>query len=651
MQCQALASCSIPRGLVCDNAAMYNAAAATFFLTFSRIASSAWSAIRQQSNPTRLCSRAAWHPVSMLLVLILTLIPALSLCTAASAQTDPTGKQEAAPEHHLPKQPIIDLQAFPEMVGLDGRSLRWVDKNSTFSVEQMESSIEALPMQRYFANDLIDLSNQAALWIRFSVRHHAGDGPWELEVRWAGIDDIRFYHQDAQGQWKFESAGDLHPVSSWPIPERFPVFPIPARGDAFEHYWLRIEHRNMPFSGEIVLHHQHHLRQLRTVEQVLLGGFFGMALLLSAIALTNAAVFKDRASAAFAAYNLTLALQLAAATGLGGLLLWPDSPRWNSVSEFVLLPIFCVAGIHFFRVLFLGILPRWVDRFSVVLVPVFVALTVWHAIAWSQLTANAVYAAGAATVFLLLVSVWHGWRTDENWSRWILLGMLPLGLAGTLIIMRSLGLVANTFWPQYAMLIAAAIQGPSVLTGLLRRSSAQYESQARARALNTNEPLTGLSNRHQFTVRLHDTLSRATRYQYRCALLLVELDNHEWFVTQYGREVSDRALVLTASLLRSVARDMDAAARIDDASMALLLEGPVRPPQVMAVATSLLARSLRPSDELPSGTALQLKVVMVMLPDADPSRSLDAQKHLEWLQQAMANLRNEDRRAIVALNF
>jgi len=547
--------------------------------------------------------------------------------------------------------PVIDLRAFPEMVSLSGRSTYWVDTTGQLTVDEMDASFERRTMQRHLSTTMTALSGNAALWIRFSVQHHVGDGPWELEIPWAGIDHIDFFHRDADGNWQSETAGDRYAVSSWPIPERYPAFSLPTRGEKLDHYWLRIEHRNMPFSGDMVLHHQYHLRHLRTIEEVLLGGFFGMALVLTAVAVVNAVMFKDRAFGAFAAYSLALAVQQAAATGFGGLLLWPDAPYWNGIAEFVLLPVFCVAGIYFVRTLFIGVMPRWVDRYSIVLGPLFLVVTAWHAVYWSQLSANVLYLFGAATVALLVTSIWYGWRVQEGWNRWVLLGMAPMGLAGTLIIFRSLGLIPNTFWPQYAMVIGAAIQGPMLLVGLLQRSSAQNEAQARARALTTNEPLTGLTNRHNFAVRLHDTLSRSTRYGYRCALLLVELDNHTWFEAEYGREVSDRALVLTASLLRSVARDVDAAARIDDATMALLMEGPVRPPQVMAAATSLVARALRPTEELPAGTSLRLKIVMAMLPDNGVGSPLDAQKHLVWLQEALVSLRTEDTRTIAALNF
>jgi two-component system, sensor histidine kinase LadS len=217
--------------------------------------------------------------------------------------------------------------------------------------------------------------------------------------------------------------------------------------------------------------------------------------------------------------------------------------------------------------------------------------------------------------------------------------------------MRNFGLISSGFLSQYGMVIAAALEAPLLIYGLLQRSSLQHEAQARARALALTEPLTGLTNRHNFMLRLHDSVVRAQRYGHQSALLLIGLDNHGWFAEQHGREVADRALVITGSLLRSVARDVDTASRVDDSTLALLMEGPVREAQALAAATSIVAGGLRPSVQLPVGTTLKFKIVVALLPDPTPELQQDAQAHLDWLRQALDALRKDPRKAILKLNF
>ncbi|MCY1379464.1 hypothetical protein D9M69_671870 [compost metagenome] len=108
--------------------------------------------------------------------------------------------------------------------------------------------------------------------------------------------------------------------------------------------------------------------------------------------------------------------------------------------------------------------------------------------------------------------------------------------------------------------------------------------------------------------------------------------------------------MLTGSRLRSVARDVDTAARVGDNSFALLMEGPVRTAQAVAAATSIVASGLRPSDLLPVGTSLRFKVVVALLPDGGHELQTDAQAHIAWLRIALDDLRADKRKHILTLN-
>ena len=234
--------------------------------------------------------------------------------------------------------------------------------------------------------------------------------------------------------------------------------------------------------------------------------------------------------------------------------------------------------------------------------------------------------------------------------RWIALGILPVLITGTLPILRNVDLMSSGFLSQYGMVIAAAIEAPLLIYGLLQRSSMQHEAQTRAQALALTEPLTGLTNCHNGMLRLHDSLVRAQRYKHHIALLLINLDNHAWFEEEHGREVADRALVITGSLLRSVARDVDTAARVDTSSFMLLMEGPVRAAQAVAAATSIVAGGLRPSAQLPVGATLRFKVVLALLPKDELGLQQDALAHLEWMRRSLDELRKDKRKSIQTLN-
>jgi hypothetical protein len=64
-----------------------------------------------------------------------------------------------------------------------------------------------------------------------------------------------------------------------------------------------------------------------------------------------------------------------------------------------------------------------------------------------------------------------------------------------------------------------------------------------------------------------------------------------------------------------------------------------------------VAAGLRPSDRLPAGTTLRLRVVVALLPDARGEYSQDAEAHLRWLFEGLRLLGEDPRKAILRLNF
>lgn len=549
--------------------------------------------------------------------------------------------------------PALVLDSSQSSLSLAGRSSYWVDDSGERSVEQLEQQVEPAFQLRRPGHRLL-LKPGAVLWVRFDALVSDTSARWELELTHSGTDRVSLFHRRADGSWRAQHAGDRIAVRDWAHPDRYPEFALDTRADQLVSYWVRIEHARVPFSGELLVHNHNTLRELRIQQQFLLGAYFGMAALLIATAIANALVFRDSSFAAYAGYVTLLGLALAASLGVGGQFLWSGWPRWNGLAEFVLLPLTAVAGLLFVRhVVQPRRIGRGLDRLALSLAGVFLALTAWDVARPTTTSLQAVTAAGALTMALVYAMLWAAWRTGDRWVRWIALGILPVLMAGTLPVLRNFGLVSSGFLSQYGMVLAAAIEAPLLIYGLLQRSSMQHEAQTRARALALTEPLTGLTNRHNFMLRLHDSLVRAQRYQHHSALLLIDLDNHGWFAEAHGREVADRALVLTGSLLRSVARDVDTAGRVDDTLLALLMEGPVKEAQVVAAATSIVAGGLRPSAQLPVGATLKFKVVLALLPDAASGSELEsnAQAHLDWMRGGLQTLRQDGRRTILKLNF
>ncbi|MBX3610805.1 MAG: diguanylate cyclase [Hydrogenophaga sp.] len=547
---------------------------------------------------------------------------------------------------------VIVLDDEVRTVSLDGRSEQAIDPDGSLDIERLANEPNALAFSPRQTGQRVRLPDGAALWIRFDVQMRDLGAHWELELARSGTDLITLYHRDAMGRWRVQNAGDRLPVEQWDNPDRYPVFGLEPRADETVRYWVRIEHARVPFSGELLIHNHNRLRELRIHQQFGLGAYFGMTALLTLIALANMAVFRDAAFAGYAIYTGLLGLSLAASLGVGGQFLWPGQARWNQLAEYVLLPLMGVAAIMFVR---LALHPRRIgltlERLCWLLAPIWLATTAWDVVLPSALSLQVNTAMGALALGLVAAMVWAALRQSETWVRLIGVGMVPVLLASALPVLRNFNLLSSGFLSQYGMVLAATLEAPILIYALLQRSQQLHEAQARARALARTEPLTGLTHRHHFLVRLHHSLVRATRYGHRSALLLIHLDNHHEFLQTHGREIADRALVIAASQLRSQARDVDTAARVDDNSFALLMEGPVKPAQALSTATALVADGLRPSERLPVGATLRLKIVVAMVPDTLNELDQDANAHIEWMRQGMLALSEDARKAILKLNF
>ncbi|MCC9059312.1 GGDEF domain-containing protein, partial [Neisseria gonorrhoeae] len=78
----------------------------------------------------------------------------------------------------------------------------------------------------------------------------------------------------------------------------------------------------------------------------------------------------------------------------------------------------------------------------------------------------------------------------------------------------------SSFLTQNALMLGSAVEAPILFYGLLRRVTLRRESETRATALPTTDPLTGLGTVRLLLGRLRQALRTAERYKQPCALLI-----------------------------------------------------------------------------------------------------------------------------------
>ena len=523
-----------------------------------------------------------------------------------------------------------------------------LDTTRAVTVDQVNAG--AIPLKALGGHQAFKLDG-AALWLRFELPPRE-DARRRYMVLSGGafIDRASLFVHDATGAWQEQRAGDHVPVAQWPHPHNSPLFDADTAGTV----WLRLENRPAPLTPIVQLVDEDHLQFTRQWTYILVGGYLGFGLLVLLVGLMHGYLYRERAFHSYCTYVLLMLLFQLAYTGLGGLFLWPRSAAFNDAAPAIFMLLMTGAGIWNIREsVALQRHSRAVDRFTLGF-SLFGAL---FAVVYTAFTASWTYAVlmvyGLAAVALSITLCLWTWRRGERYSGWLFLGFLPVHLAYPFPALRAAGVLADSWATQYAVLIGSAIEIPLLLYILHWRAHEFSENSARLRALDSTDPLTGLTVLPVLRLRVRDALLRTRRLGHQGALLLVEMTNHAEIVARDGRDAGDRALVVAAARLSRLVREVDTVCRVADTRFAILIEGPQRDEMRRELAPHVVARGLEPVAQLPNDVVLRFKVVTLPVPDTAGQTTVDGSademRLLQRAHEALDLFLGEPRRAVYHL--
>lgn len=522
----------------------------------------------------------------------------------------------------------------------------WRDANGQASVEKVEASANTLGFAAVSIDPPYELDN-AALWLRFDAMVQNPQTRWKLELPMAGIDKVTLYYRDSRGQWVVQQAGDSLPISAWPQPSRYPVFSLSHEVGRIIPYYLRIEHARVPFSTLPRVLSDEQMATAHRLEDLWLGAYFGLAALVTLLALINAMAYRDWGFATYALHMAAIAGAQAAFTGVAGLYWWPQWPELNNVSIVLLRLSAAASALLFVRTI---VTPkrfsRALDWFILALIGLLPIIALIDTAFPTPDSFALIHILIGASVVVLLMVVGASLFEGDRHARWIVLGFLPILLTALFPLLRNFGVLTTGFLTQHALMLGSAIEAPILFYGLLRRVTQRRESMARATTLRTADPLTGLGSAWLLLSKLRQALRTAERYQQPCALLIINLSNLANLQQRYGRETGDRAMVLAAARIRAATQPVDTVARIGDSHFALLIGGPMSSDSVNQVATKILASGLRPSKELPEADPLLFHIAIGYVAESARLASDQAQSCLEHMMQAVQEMDDGSRKAI-----
>ena len=550
-----------------------------------------------------------------------------------------------------PLQTVI-LDAQTKRIQIDAASEYWIDDSGSATVAEVDAR-QRLGLFKPRVGAERQYLHGKVLWIRFDTRITAPNSDWFLELSQSSADDVSLHWRTPKAQWETLRAGDIVPRAQWPVLGRFPMFPLGQERSESSVYYLRIAHARVPFSAPLHIYRDSALIVHRELGHFFLGAYFGLIILVSLVCLALARAMHDKSFLHYALYVGLIGVAQTCFTGIAAQYFWPHATTWADLSNFFFPSMAAAACLWFVRcVIQPNLYSPTLDILTLSIIGAQIIVTIIDLIFPSTVgfqINNSIAIAAVVTVYTI---VWKAWRRGDGTARWLALGSLPVVLGVVPALLRNVGLVNTGFWTQYGSLAGSAMEMPILLYGLVWRSVQRSESRARAAGLPTQDPLTGLSNMRDLLRQIHGAMTRASRYRQQYSLVLIELTNHAWFAKEHGREMADRALVIVATRLQLIARDVDTAGRIDENYFVLLVEGPCKPSYAAKVAAQIAASAHRPSDLLPVGASLKLRVTCALMPDPQALElGDDANAQLGWLVHRSESLEADPRKLVRTLNF
>ncbi len=453
-----------------------------------------------------------------------------------------------------------------------------------------------------------------ALWAKVVLPPLRGPDRWYLDNASPSTDRITLYVNTADG-WQAIEAGDKVPLVRWPSPERMPTFRLPTSATESTEVFVRIENQ-FSTTPRLRLWRDGDLTQVRESEYLLLGAFFALTLIVVLSCAAQAVAYRDKVFAWFGGYALMLAVALAALTGLLGQFILTDN-AWLLDRAVYIAPLTAtVMALWFIReVTELRSSAGWLYQTAFWYGAAGFGFLSWFLVTPEQLTFSLYNLYITSAFVFLLGALALATKRGDPYAPWFLLGFGIQATGTGPVILRNLEILNAQFFVQNAPIISAAIALPICYWAAQNRARALFVAQARANALETKDPLTGLANRQSFEFRLPITLARSNSQAVNGALLMMEVANLDDLARDAGEEWREKSLVVAAARLRDLSRDVDLLARVGTAQFALLMEGPVNRTEAADTAARAVARGLQQSSNLPPGQSLTLHVAILMLPE------------------------------------
>lgn len=413
-------------------------------------------------------------------------------------------------------------------------------------------------------------------WVRVRLNNaDQSSREWVLTHETTYLDNIEVYYRDA-GERAFEHQrlSDRVPFSERPVDYRKLSFSHRTPGGSHTDLYLKVYYDKADsVSLQFTLYEQSMFERMVREENLLFGGYYGILLVLTLIALIVGTVLRRTSVYTYALFLAATGFQWLMINGYGYQYLWPDSVYWHNEGFHVSYLAFCLLACEFSKA-FLRTDDRFPSTHRLLQGLQLVALG-GIGLRWLGLYVPVLHLTFALlTVVAITIPVisWRAWRQGVRYARWYVFAWsiysvsLMLSIASAYLNLVPWGMQSLTLLQLGSLLEAV------MLTVAMSERLLSVEAERRkAVELANKDPLTGLGNRRQLQKQYEKFRAQYTQDRVPVFLIMIDLDHFKVVNDTYGHDAGDQVLKEVASLLQVHCRTNDVCIRYGGEEFALLL--------------------------------------------------------------------------------
>ncbi len=467
------------------------------------------------------------------------------------------------------------------------------------------------------------LAQGTALWLHFRVQNDKlGSGDWSVVLSKPFIDRAEFFFQDAQGVWRMQAAGSAVAHQLWPSRGLTPQFRLPETTDAValtpghRDYYLRVQ-KWIPLRFAVHVQRTDQIGEATHRTFLTVGLMLGLLGFMVVFSCVLSVVYRNTAYAWYAAYAAAALMAGASFSGMGAYVFWPAAVTWPVISTMVFVLLGMAAQMGFTRAMFIAPnTPKfWSYLSTTTLVLLLAACAVFLAVDKAAVRV-AVFGFGVVGGFAVIgVLVARALRHErkERHERQVaslyLLSFAPMLVVVVLTQIEQLGIAALPWLPYNAPIYGLFFELPLLLVALHLHAKKRHTQAVQSSTLAQTDPLTGFVAPALYTATLQRMWDAAQAKGVDLTVVYVKLVDSAPGARAVYSQSAGRATLRTVRTMRTVAREDDTIARVDDEVFAILMPGVSRSERLASKLARLVALGVMVDADDPLSTPVKFKIV------------------------------------------